>query len=275
MALSFSLSFIVACSPALSDFRAEKESITPTITLTGSNITVSPAQILRPADSHLIGFARNHIASGASKLTAMKNLTPNWGQKKALYRIGGGYIDGRLDYNYMPGYHFLNFFGSSQTYPYNGPNDTIAYPYDDIRNALSEAQLMDADQIHTINFGTGSSFEAGQYTSLANHIGDALYAQHPMSARPAPIQMFELGNEISWNMEAGHDQKAPNEIIYALNAVPFARMIRQNLDAPVQIRAALSANMSLTGNSWSSPGVGVQNILDNLGGDIDFLVYHG
>ncbi|HEY9723938.1 MAG TPA: discoidin domain-containing protein [Oscillatoriaceae cyanobacterium] len=232
----------------------------------GVAIVVSPNQVLFPADSHVLGTCRNHVSgqfpNGPAVLQAMKALTPTWGERKFLYRVGHGITDGRNDYSYMTGFHFLNTF-----------NQTTSYPYDDIRGALNEADTMGADQMHVVNFGTSTPTEAAQYVSYLNHAGDSNRSKYPVAQQN--VGMFELGNEISWSMERGHSQYAANETSYAQRAKQFAQAMRAASDVPIKIGAVAGTNSSWTGDGWSGGATTVKNILTTMGSDVDFLIYHG
>lgn len=243
-------------------------------------LRVNPQTVLHTADSYTQGFNRNHVAdkvwydsfvhsnNGIAKLEKMRELTPVWGREKMIYRIGHGPTDGRKDYAYMTGYHFEEVWGSNTSYPFCD-ND---YPYDDIRNAIYEANYMGADQFHVINFGTGSPEEAARYVSYLNKAGDANRQSYPYAQQN--VSMFELGNEISWSMVRGHDEYASTEILYAERAKLFAEAMRAGSDVPIQVGAVLTANSSFTGNGWSAPARACQNILDTMGEQVDFLTFH-
>jgi hypothetical protein len=232
----------------------------------GTAIIVNPSTIQGRSNSHLLATCRNHVTGqfpdGAAKLQAMQQLTPQWGDRKYLYRIGHGITDGRNDYSYMTGFHFEQVW-----------NQQNSYPYDDIRDGLQEADTMGADQMHVINFGTGDAAEAGRVVSYLNHAGDANRSQYPIAQQN--VGMFELGNEISWSMERGHDQYAPDETTYARRAKVFAQSMRANSDIPIKIGAVAGTNSSWTGNNWSGGAQTVTNIINTMGNDVDFLIFHG
>ncbi|HEY9856510.1 MAG TPA: hypothetical protein V6D05_12285, partial [Stenomitos sp.] len=66
--------------------------------------------VTHPSNSFVLATNRNHTTdnfpNGAAKLDKLKELRPNWGQGRYMYRIGHGPTDGRNDYSYMTGYHF-------------------------------------------------------------------------------------------------------------------------------------------------------------------------
>jgi alpha-L-arabinofuranosidase len=235
-------------------------------TPSGTTITVNTGAVMHAADSHVLGTNRNHVTgdfpNGAAKLAKVKELTPQWGARKYLYRIGHGPTDGRNDYAYMTGFHFEQAW-----------NQTKTYPYDDIREGLKEANTLGADQIHVVNFGTSTPAEAGRYVSYLNKATDANRAKYPHAQQN--VKMFELGNEIAWSMVRGHAQYAPNETVYAQRAKLFAQEMRKNSDVPILIGANASINSNWEGNGWSGGAKTVQNILNTMGSDVDFLLYHG
>lgn len=232
----------------------------------GPTILVQTKQVRYPASSLILGAVRNHtadsIVNADAKLAAMRALTPTWGQRQYLYRVGHGPTDGRLDYSDMTGYHF------EQEWDQPGP-----YPYDDVRNALREANTLGAAQIHVVNFGTGSPQEAGRYVSYLNKSSDPNRAAHPLPQQD--VGLFEIGNEVSWSMVRGHDQYAPNEIAYAQRAKLFAEQMRANSDVPIQIGVVAGTNSNWYGNGWSGGAATVKNILTTMGPDVDFLIFHG
>jgi len=235
-------------------------------TPSGTTITVNTSQVLHKAMSHILGTNRNHVTgdfpNGAAKLNKLKELAPQWGERKYLYRIGHGPTDGRNDYTYMTGFHFEQAW-----------NQTKAYPYDDIREGLKEANALNADQMHVINFGTSNADEAGRYVSYLNKAGDANRAKYPFAQQN--VKLFEIGNEIAWSMVRGHNQYAPNETVYAQRAKQFAQKMRANSDVPIKIGANGSINSNWMGNGWSGGATTVKNIMQNMGTDVDFLLYHG
>ena len=232
----------------------------------GPIITVDTGKVLHAATSHVLGTNRNHVANdfanGAAKLVKMQELTPTWGGGKYLYRIGHGPTDGRNDYSYMTGFHFEQCWDKAG-----------GYPYDDLRNALRDADAMGADQHHVVNYGTGTPEEAGRYVSYLNKATDANRAAHPY--RQVNARLFEIGNEIPWSMVRGHDTYAPNETVYANRAKLFAQAMRANSDVPIQIGAVASINANWMGNGWSGGATTVKNILTIMGDQVDYLVFHG
>ncbi|HEY9856971.1 MAG TPA: hypothetical protein V6D05_14610, partial [Stenomitos sp.] len=177
-------------------------------------------------------------------------------------RIGHGPTDGRTDYSYMTGYHF------EQNWDKNG-----GYPYDDVRNALKDANTLDAEQLHVVNFGTSDAQEAARYVSYLNNPNDANRKSHPFPVQNATY--FELGNEISWSMVRGHDTYAANETQYAQRAKQFAQAMRQASPTPIKIGAVASTNSAWRWDGGGAEGEIVKNILTTMGNDVDFLIYHG
>jgi alpha-L-arabinofuranosidase len=147
------------------------------------------------------------------------------------------------------------------------------YPYDDIRNGLQEANVLGADQMHVVNYGTGTPEEAGRYVSYLNRSGDANRVRYPFAQQN--VRLFEIGNEIAWSMVRGHKEYAPNESVYAQRAKLFAQQMRANSDVPIQIGAVASINSNWLGNGWSGGATTVKNILQIMGDQVDFLIYHG
>jgi alpha-L-arabinofuranosidase len=234
--------------------------------ITGPVINVNPAAVLHAADSHVLGTNRNHVTgdfpNAAAKMAKVKELQPQWGSRKYLYRIGHGPTDGRNDYSYMTGFHFEKAW-----------NQTKSYPYDDIREGLKEAATLGADQMHVVNFGTSDPAEAGRYVSYLNKATDANRTKYPFAQQN--VRMFELGNEIAWSMVRGHDKYAANERVYAERAKLFAQEMRKNSDVPILIGANASINSNWEGNGWSGGATTVKNILTIMGDQVDFLLYHG
>jgi hypothetical protein len=76
-------------------------------------------------------------------------------------------------------------------------------------------------------------------------------------------------------MVRGHNQYAPNETAYARRAKEFAQVMRKNSDVPIKIGANGSINSNWEGNGWSGGATTVKNILQIMGSDVDFLLYHG
>lgn len=223
-------------------------------------------EVTHPSNSFVLATNRNHTTdyfpNGNAKLAKLKELRPSWGQGKYMYRIGHGPTDGRLDYNYMTGYHFEKHWDK------NG-----SYPYDDIRNSLKEASDLDAEQLHVVNFGTGDAQEAGRYVSYLNNPDDANRKAHPFPVQGA--KYFEIGNEISWSMVRGHNQYAANETMYAKRAKEFAQAMRKASTTPIKIGAVASTNSNFQWEGGGAEGEVVKNILQTMGRDVDFLIYHG
>ena len=221
---------------------------------------------IAPASSYVLATNRNHTAddfpNGQAKLDKLLELRPTWGQGRYMYRIGHGPTDGRKDYSYMTGYHF------EQEWDKNGP-----YPYDDLRNALRDADTLHAEQLHVINFGTGTPEEAASYVSYLNNPDDPNRKAHPFPVQNA--RYFELGNEISWSMVRGHNKYAATARQYAQRAEQFAKAMRQASPIPIKIGAVASTNSNWQGDGWSGGASTVKSILQTMGNDVDFLIYHG
>lgn len=239
---------------------------TATPTPVGPTISVDTSKVLHKAQSTILGTNRNHVGgqfpNGAAKLAKMRELQPTWGGGKYLYRIGHGPSDGRLDYSYMTGFHFERVW-----------NQISSYPYDDIREGLKDAEAMGAEQLHTINYGTSDPAEAGRYVSYLNKSTDGNRAKYPFAQQN--VRMFEIGNEIPWDVVRGHNQYAYNESVYAQRAKLFAQAMRANSDVPIEIGAVASINSNWLGQGWSGGAKTVENILKIMGPEVDFLTYHG
>lgn len=223
-------------------------------------------EIKHRANSRVLGTNRNHVAEyfpeGPRKLARLRELRPTWGDRRYLYRIGHGPTDGRVEYDYMTGFHFEELWGKKG-----------GYPYDDIRHALGEARELGSDQIHVVNFGTGTPAEAARYVGYLNDPASALRAKYPHDSEPA--RLFEIGNEISWAHVRGHDRYAPDEITYARRAREFARAMRAASPVSIRIGAVATTNSNWLGDGWSGGATTVKNILEQMGDQVDFLIYHG
>jgi hypothetical protein len=238
----------------------------PSVPDGATGIKVYVNDVIAPASSYLLATNRNHTSdnfpNGQAKLEKLKELRPTWGAARYMYRIGHGPTDGRSDYGYMTGYHF------EQCWDKNG-----GYPYDDLRNALKEANQLDAEQLHVVNFGTSDAQEAARYVSYLNNPSDSNRAAHPYPVQNA--KYFELGNEISWSVVRGHDQYAANDQQYAQRAKEFAQAMRAASPTPIKIGAVATTNSNWLGDGWSGGANTVKTILQTMGNDVDFLIYHG
>ncbi len=224
-------------------------------------------EIKHKANSLVLGTNRNHVAEffpkSAQKLARLRDLRPTWGAKRYMYRVGHGITDGRVEYSYMTGFHFEELWGKK------GP-----YPYDDVRHALGEARDIGSEQIHVVNFGTGTAEEAGRYAGYLNDPDSGLRKQYPWDGEP--VRHFEIGNEISWGHERGHDKYAPDEITYAKRAREFAKAMRgASPRTPIRIGAVATTNSNWLGEGWGGGAKTVKNILENMGDQVDFLIFHG
>lgn len=245
---------------------AEFSRVIPTLSGSETGVKVHINKILWPASSYVLATNRNHVEehfpNGAAKLEKLKELRPNWGAGRYMYRIGHGPTDGRFDYDYMTGYHFEQSWGKKGS-----------YPYDDIRHSLKEANTLDAEQLHVINFGTGTPEEAGRYVSYLNNPQDSNRSSYPIANQNA--KYFELGNEISWSMVRGHNEYASNENVYAQRAKKFAQAMRKASKTPLEIGMVATTNSNWMGDGWSGGATTIKNILTTMGNDVDFLIYHG
>lgn len=219
-----------------------------------------------PANPHVLGTDRNQVAEyfpdGPAKLAKLRELAPTWGKGRYLYRVGHGITDGRVEYDYMTGYHFEDEWGKK------GP-----YPYDDVRYALKDAKALGSDAMFVVNYGTGTAQEAADYVRYLNDPSCALRKQYPSDNRP--VRMFEIGNEISWSHERGHDQYAPTDTAYAQRARRFAEAMRAASPVPIQIGAVATTNSNWLGDGWAGGAQTVKDILQTMGNQVDFLIFHG
>jgi hypothetical protein len=229
-------------------------------------ILVDPTTVLHAASSHVLAANRNHvegdITAKDAKLAKMTELKPTWGGAEYLYRIGSDPTDGRTDITAWTGYHFEDQWGQT------GP-----YPYDDLRNAMADATTMGAGTYHVVNFGTGTPEEAGRYVSYLNNADDATRAGHGLSAWNA--QYFQIGSKPGWSLIRGHDTYAATEGDYANRALTFAQAMRASSDVPILVGAVVSIDSRFTGDGWGVAWMMVSNILQTMGNDVDFLVFHG
>jgi hypothetical protein len=248
-------------------------------------VEINTGAALFPASSYLVGVNRNHISHDPDtaygnptlqmkkaeniekELLAYKNVKPCFSIKRKLYRLGHGPTDGRLDrpHEYMKGYHFEEWWNKT------------AYPYDDIRYGLREAELVDADVTMVVNYGTGTPQEAGRLAGYLNGKNNSL--RNSQGEKPWNVGYFELGNEVSWRSERGHDPFCLSASVYARRSKEFAAEIRKNSDIPVQIGLVASINGSFINDDWSNnESGGVMHDIDTLIGimrdDIDFVVFH-
>eukprot|EP01113_Clastostelium_recurvatum_P041478 TRINITY_DN6593_c1_g1_i6.p1 TRINITY_DN6593_c1_g1~~TRINITY_DN6593_c1_g1_i6.p1 ORF type:complete len:435 (+),score=71.31 TRINITY_DN6593_c1_g1_i6:592-1896(+) len=119
----------------------------------------------------------------------------------------------------------------------------------------------------------GSPEEAGALVSYLNNVHDATRINQNLP--PFNVNYFELGNEISWSTERGHDQYASTEIVYATRAKLFAAAMRANSSIPIQIGLVGGTNSNWYGNGWSGQATTVTNIINIMKTDVDFIIYHG
>lgn len=223
-------------------------------------------EVKHRANSRVLGTNRNHVAEyfpkGPQKLARLRDLRPTWGDRKYLYRIGHGPTDGRVEYDYMTGFHFEQVWGKKG-----------GYPYDDVRHGLGEAREIGADQMHVVNFGTGTAEEAARYVGYLNDPGTALRKQYPYEGEA--VARFEIGNEISWTHARGHDKYAPDDVTYAKRAREYAKLMRAASPTRIRIGAVATTNSNWLGDGWAGGARTVKNILDTMGDQVDFLIYHG
>jgi hypothetical protein len=229
-------------------------------------ILVDPTTVQHAASGLVLGANRNHvegdIAAKNAKLAKLAELAPAWGEGKYLYRIGSDPTDGRTDIAAWTGYHFESCWGTT------GP-----YPYDDLRYAMADATTLDAETLHVVNFGTGTADEAGRYVSYLNKADDATRTGHGLPAWNA--KYFQIGSKPGWSLARGHDTYAATEGDYANRALAFAQAMRAASDVPIQVGAVISIDSRFTGDGWGTTWMMVSNILQTMGTDVDFLVFHG
>jgi len=218
------------------------------------------------ASAFVIATNRNHVEEhfprGSEKLVRLRELHPDWGQRKMMLRIGHGPTDGRFDHAGMTGYHFEACWNR------RGP-----YPYDDVRYSLEDARELGAEMLHVVNYGTSTPDEAARLVRYLNDPGCPERRVHPIEI--PPTRYFEIGNEISWSMVRGHAEHAPDEVTYARRAREFIRAMRAASPVPIQIGVVASTNSNWLGDGWSGRDVTVRRMLGILGDEVDFLVYHG
>lgn len=229
-------------------------------------------QLMHNTTSYIIGANRNHLIDEpnlAGKLEAYSTIKPVFGEKRKLYRLGHGPTDGRLDepHKYMKGYHFEDWWGRQ------GP-----YPYDDLRLGLNESKKLDADLTVVVNYGSGTAEEAGRLVSYLNRSEDTVRKSH---GDPAwNVKYFELGNEVTWRLQVGHDPYAISPEVYARRAKTFAAAMRANSDIPIKIGLVGSINGSWINDHWPNDESddrvhNISTMIDIMGDDVDFVIYHG
>jgi len=236
---------------------------------------------LHPTSSYILGTVRNHVEEPWNGqvdnyqpiLAKYGEIQPKFGAGKKMYRLGHGITDGREDFDYINGYHFEKHWNTK------GP-----YPYDDIRIGLNEAKIANSEVIMVVNYGSADAEEAGRLISFLNKSGDALrneYKNMEDSNTPWNVKYFEIGNEITWNMETGHNEYAKTPEQYATRAKQFATAMRKNSDIPIQIGLVGATNSNWTANDWKGgPTVSdhrvhyLDPLIDIMGSDLDFIVFH-
>ena len=237
-----------------------------------SKIIVDLHTALHPTNSHIIGANRNHLSDElnlAGKMEAYREIQPKFAQQRKLYRLGHGPTDGRLDepHTYMTGYHFEEYWGRAGD-----------YPYDDIRYGLNEAKAMDCDLTIVVNYGSGTPEEAGRLVSYLNKADDPTRLSH--GDEPWNVTYFELGNEVTWRLQVGHDPYCLSPDIYAKRAKEFAREMRRNSDIPIKIGMVASINGNWLNDHWDNDESGdrlhnLEPFFEYMGEDLDFVIYHG
>lgn len=237
-----------------------------------NGIKIQYEQLMHKTTSYIIATNRNHLINEpnlAGKIEAYGAIKPVFGEKRKLYRLGHGPTDGRLDepHRYMTGYHFEDWWERQ------GP-----YPYDDLRLGLNEAKSIDADLTVVVNFGSGTAEEAGRLVSYLNKSEDPVRMSH---GDPVwNVKYFELGNEVTWRLQVGHDPYAISPEVYARRAKTFAAAMRANSDIPIKIGLVGSINGSWINDHWPNDEAGdrihnISTMIDIMGDDVDFVIYHG
>jgi len=253
--------------------------------ITSCIIEINADSVLFETSSYVIGANRNHISTnqntiyGSSdyqvkkpknidnELIAYKNVQTTFSNKRKLYRLGHGSTDGRLDSpnDYMKGYHFEDWWGKT------------AYPYDDIRYGLREARLLDADISMVVNYGTGTPEEAGRLVSYLNNKNDSL--RNAQGEALWNVRYFEIGNEVSWRNQRGHDPFCLCASVYARRAKEFATTMRRNSDIPIKIGLVTSINGSFINDNWSNDESDdymhdIDTLVQIMQDDINFIIFH-
>ena len=236
---------------------------------------------LHKVSSHIIGANRNHVESGDGDhslvVAEYGKIQPSFGketmaERKKIYRLGHGITDGVIGIPWAYGYHFENHWNSA------GP-----YPYDDIRYGLEEAKSMDAEVTMVVNFGTGDANEAGRLVGFLNQTNNSLrntYRNNVGSNAPWNVKYFEIGNEISWEIERGHDTYAATPAAYANRAKTFAIKMRAKSDIPIKIGLVGTASANWTANwpndlDYTNHRVpSLKTMINIMGNQLDFIVYH-
>lgn len=255
------------------EIKAPETILYPTIAAGDTGLVINPSNELHETSSYIISTVRNHIVSNQMDKDLKEivekygSIKPVFGEKKKLYRLGHGPTDGRSDYSYMYGYHYEDWFGITGT-----------YPYDDIRWGLQESKMMDSDVIMVINYGTGTPEEAGRLTSYLNKSTDSLRNAHGDNLWN--VELFEIGNEICWDIVLGYSQYSYSPSVYAQRAKLYAQQMRANSDIPIEIGIVASVNSNWMGTGWPNTATGnrLQNIeimMDTLKNEVDFFIYHG
>ena len=235
-------------------------------------ISINYNNPLHKTTSHIIGANRNHLSDEpnlAGKLDTYAKIKPTFGGGRKLYRLGHGPTDGRLDppNEYMTGYHFEEWW-----------DRPAEYPYDDIRLGLNEAKRMDCDITVVVNFGSGTPEEAGRLVSYLNKKDDAVRNAH--GDEPWNVTYFELGNEVTWRLQVGHDPHCMSPEIYAKRCKEFAYEMRKNSDIPIKIGLVGCTSGSWINDDWDNDESSdrLHNIIpffEFMGDDMDFITYHG
>jgi len=238
---------------------------------------------LHPTSSYILGTVRNHVEQpwkGSSILKDYKpilkkygEIKPIFGEQKKMYRLGHGITDGREDFDYINGYHFEAHWNSK------GP-----YPYDDIRIGLSEAKLANSETIMVVNYGSADAEEAGKLLGFLNKKESSLRTTYPNNEgndAPWNVKYFEIGNEITWDQETGHDKYAKTPEQYATRAKTFATKMRENSDIPIKIGLVGATNSNWTATGWKNgPDKNTKRVpylnplIDIMGTDLDFIIFH-
>ncbi len=260
----------------------------PTITINPNSITNDNTKI----NSHLIGAVRNHVvlAEGyhdpmlSAKIEKYGEISPRFGDKKKIYRLGGNHIDGFLDaVEDPPGsemYHWeikylgfdMDLFDEYDNSPYNGD-----YPYDNLQHYFDEVIALNADMCVQINVGTDGT--AAKAKALVQKIKDKGYLDN--------VAFFELGAEISGSWIRGHNEKALDANNYCQTIAPFITAMRE-VDPNIKIALMGSYNYRFGWDGdWTMgtgfPAIQFEEVIStylnyqNNGNylDFDFIAMHG
>ncbi len=183
-----------------------------------TTITINPNDNdLTAVSSHIIGVCRNHAANDRPavgnfdvKMASYEEISPRFGKKRKLYRLGGSPFDGNNNGGFSwsyPGYLWptVDYADGGGLLPTNVPS-----PYDNLDRFVQEAIQIDADMIIPINVITGSTIEA---IGILDFLID-----NDLLDR---VGLFEMGNELYGDWQIGHNMFACNAERYGNRASMF------------------------------------------------------